>query len=124
MALYNLALAEKSASETKFLTSHHEFWRTDDNEKDEDEEKEAPDADREETKDFMQLVEQYTVAEEKLWDCYQLFCKLINYKYNPYDDKEIEDYLMMQEMEGEMALIESEVKQHKGLLNSIWPFGN
>ena len=107
------------------MTRHHEFWRTDDNEKeDEEKEKEAPAKESEEQKDYMQLVEQYTVSEEKLWDCYQLFCKLINYKYNPYDDKEIEDYLIMQEMEGEMALIESEVKSHKGLLSSIWPFGN
>lgn len=112
----------KSVSEKKFFDRHHEFWRTDDNEDNDEKPKEENKEDEDEDKDYKQVIEEYSAHEEKIWDCYQLFCKLINHRYNPYDDEEIEDYLMMQEVEAERGFQEAEHKPHKGLLNSIWPF--
>jgi hypothetical protein len=70
----------------------------------------------------MEVVEVYTAHEEKIWDCYQLFWKLINYKYNPYGDEEIEDYLMLHEEQQVDNLIVNHNKKGKGFLDSIWPF--
>jgi hypothetical protein len=62
-------LDEKSVSEQKFLSEHHEFWRTDDGQEDEEEKNDT----KESNEEFMEVVEVYTAHEEKIWDCYQLF---------------------------------------------------
>lgn len=56
------------------MSRHHEFWRTDDKD-DDDEEEDATKAKPqvEEEKEYMQVVDEYTVNEEKMWDGYQLF---------------------------------------------------
>jgi hypothetical protein len=59
----------KSASETTFLNNHHEFWRTDDGDDDEEEEKQEHAS----SGAYMQVIEEFTAHEAKLWDCYQLF---------------------------------------------------
>lgn len=110
----------KSQSEQRFLSNHHEFWRTDD-EPDEEEAKQNENS-GDSDKEYMQVIEEFTAQEPKLWDCYQLFCKLINYKYNPYDDQEIEDYLTLQEAEGEQHL--QDLKENKKAMGSMWPFSS
>ena len=115
----DIPLDKKNTNEIKFKERHPELYV---NEKDENEEAQEENVHKEEEakdKDFWQVVEDYTVQEEKIWDCYQLFCKLINYKYNPYDDQELEDYLLLQEQDG----IE-ELRQDNGNGGSMWPFKN
>lgn len=69
-------IGQKTASERKFLDRHHEFWRTDDNEEEDNEDAKddkEKDNGEESSKEYMQVIEEFTVHEEKLWDCYQLF---------------------------------------------------
>jgi hypothetical protein len=113
-------MGTKSQSEQRFLNNHHEFWRTDDDLDDEEDKQDTNSGDID--KDYMQVIEEFASHEPKLWDCYQLFCKLINYKYNPYDDQEIEDYLTLQEVEGEQHL--QDLKENKKAMGSMWHFSS
>lgn len=116
-------LRRKDTSEQKFMERHPEFGVNDDEENNENEEKEEENTHEEhKDKDYWQIIEDYTVQEEKIWDCYQLFCKLINYKYNPYDDQELEDYLALQEIDGKKELEEGQKGCSPG--GSMWPFGD
>lgn len=105
-------LKKRTESEQQFLNKHPEHLL---NDKEEDE-KEPEEKEEEENKegDFWIMIEEYTVQEPKIWDCYQLFCKLINYKYNPYDDQELEEYLAMQEVNDQMKA--------EAIAGSSWPF--
>jgi hypothetical protein len=67
----NEKIKAKSASETEFLNHHHEFWRTDDGDDDEEEEEEKQG--HASSGAYMQVIEEFTAHESKLWDCYQLF---------------------------------------------------
>lgn len=116
-------LDKKTVSEQKFIEKHHEFWRTDDGDSDEEKE-DAQKKPKESDDDHRTVVEEYTVQEEKLWDWYQMFWKLINYKYNPYEDQDLEDYLAMLELQTEENLEMGATKEGKGIMNSIWPFSN
>lgn len=116
------SLDKKTTSETKFLNNHHEFWRTDDPEDEEEVQEEKKENTAEEGEEYKSVIEEYTAMEEKAWDCYQLFCKLINYKYNPYNDQELEDYLAMQELQEEEASGLAQAKGDKGMFGGLWPF--
>lgn len=109
-------LNKKSESEQKFLEEHPEHM-IDQREADEEANTGAA-ADNEEVKedhDYWQMIDEYTVREQKVWDCYQLFCKLINYKYNPYDDQELEEYLALQEVNDQTRMAAT--------AGTSWPFG-
>mmetsp|Transcript_1249 Transcript_1249/g.1390 ORF Transcript_1249/g.1390 Transcript_1249/m.1390 type:complete len:169 (+) Transcript_1249:519-1025(+) len=113
-------LEKKTTDEVRFQERHPELYVG------ESEKTEAPteitkEAEEHKDKEFWKIVEDYTVQEPKIWDCYQLFCKLINYKYNPYDDQELEDYIALQELEGKEQLTADQ--DGSGLGGSMWPFG-
>lgn len=109
-------LNQKSESEQKFLEEHPEHMI--DQDQAEDVATPPVAADGEEVKedhDYWQMIDEYTVREPKVWDCYQLFCKLINYKYNPYDDQELEEYLALQGVNDQTRTART--------AGSSWPFG-
>ena len=113
-------LAKKDTAEIKFKEKHPELYLNEKEEQEEVQEEPSEVTEESKDKDYWQVMEAYTVNEPKIWDCYQLFCKLINYKYNPYDDKELEDYLEMQELQEQENL---EMGKKAGDVGgSMWPF--
>jgi hypothetical protein len=132
MALLNIRepiveanISKKTESEKRFLNEHPQFFEDNDDDNEDNEDNEDR---KEQTKtspeEYKIVVEEYTVNEEKLWDCYQMFWKLINYKYNPYDDTTLADYLAMQEFEKEeeQAFAASQHKEIGG--GAKWPFAS
>lgn len=114
-------LAKKTTDEVRFQERHPELYVDEKPNVESPAEKEE-EAEESKDKDFWQVVEDYSVQEPKIWDCYQLFCKLINYKYNPYDDQELEDYIALQELDGKQELAEGQEGAGSG--SSMWPFSN
>ena len=119
----DINLDKKTTSERAFLDRHPEMLEKDDADENEEYDNQDKEESKETNEEYRIVIEEYTVQEEKIWDCYQMFCKLINYKYNPYDDHEIEEYLAMQELQDEEEAQFIHDKENAGMLKSVWPFG-